>query len=88
MVEKEKNSYTMSTTELKINLLNRIASLDDIHLIKQIQALLDFELGEEPYKLSDEQRHRIMEAKEEYLQGKTLSEKEANYAIEAWLKEK
>jgi len=78
----------MSTAELKINLINRITQLNDANLVAQIQRLLDFELNENIYKLSKEQLDNIREAKEEYISGKIMTDKQANSDIEQWLKEK
>lgn len=52
-------------------------------MIKQI--LLDFELENKIYQLSDDQLNRIQEAKNEYKQGKVVSNEQANKDIEQWL---
>ena len=78
----------MSTADLKIELINRITNLKDDSIIEQIQRMLDFEVEEGIYKLSEEQTQRIMEAREEYSAGKILSEKKANSEIEKWLNSK
>ncbi|HMR17928.1 MAG TPA: hypothetical protein PKA53_01395 [Sphingobacterium sp.] len=78
----------MSTAELKIDIINRITNLKDAYLVEQIQRLLDFELEDIPYSLSKEQKQRINEAREEFSQGKVLSEAQANSDIEKWLDEK
>ena len=78
----------MSSTDLKIDLINRITNLKDDSIIEQIQRMLDFEVEEGIYKLSEKQTQRIMEAREEYSAGKILSEKEANSEIERWLDSK
>ena len=78
----------MSTADLKTDLINRIINLKDDYIIDQIQRMLDFEFEDGVYKLSEEQTQRIMEAREEYASGKTLSEKEANSEIEKWLNSK
>ncbi|MEO6683246.1 MAG: hypothetical protein ABIN48_10550 [Ginsengibacter sp.] len=78
----------MSTADIKKDLINRINNLEDDSIIEQIQLLLDFEFEEGIYKLSEEQTQRIMEAREEYSEGKILSEKKANSEIEKWLNSK
>ena len=75
----------MSSTDLKIDLINRITNLKDDAIIEQIQQLLDFEFEDGVYKLSEEQTQRIMEAREEYSAGKILSEIKANSEIEIWM---
>lgn len=78
----------MSTAELKLNIINRIAQLKDKHLIIQIQSMLDAKINEDIYELSKEEKQRIAEAKEEYSQGRVISNNRANAKIKKWLKEK
>ena len=79
----------MSTAELKIDLINRIANLKEAHLVKEIQRLLDFEIDEGVYKFSKEQKQRIVEARKEYADDKVLSEAQANFErkeiLEYWI---
>lgn len=79
--------FKMSSAELKLNIINQIANLKNIAVIEQIQRLLDFELQEDTYKLSEEQEQRVFEAREEYSKGKILSDKQANSEIDKWLNE-
>ena len=74
----------MSTAELKIDLINKIAKLKEVRIIEEIQRFLDFELDKGEYKLSAGQRNRIQEAQKDDV----LTEEEANKEIEEWLKEK
>jgi len=74
----------MSTAELKLDIINRIANLKESYIIEEIQRLLDFELDKDVYQLSDEQRKRLIEAKTD----KILTEAEANSEIKKWLNEK
>lgn len=78
----------MSTAELKINIINRISNLEDDAVIEKIKRLLDFELENKIYQLSDDQLNRIQEAKNEYAKGKIVSNEQANKDIEQWLNEK
>lgn len=77
----------MSLAESKIKLIQRIANLQDNSIVNKIEKLINEELGEEIYTLSDDEKTRIKEGKEEYKNGKTLSEKEANSEIDRWLNE-
>jgi hypothetical protein len=79
---------TMSTAELKIDLISRIAHTDEPHIIEELSKLLNFELDNETYKLNPEQLHRVSEAKAEYLSGNVISEQQAVEAIDQWLNEK
>ncbi len=78
----------MSTSDLKIDLINKISQLKEIRIIQEIKRLLDFELENEVYELNVNQKNRIAKAKNEYSQSDILSEKEANIEIESWLKER
>ena len=80
----------MSTSEqqMKLDIINRISVLDDARIIKEIKKLLDFELDEKVYELDQSQKNRIEEARHEYKNAQTLTEKEANNEIDQWLNEK
>ncbi len=78
----------MSTAELKLDLINKISEMKEVGIIKEIKKLIDFELNEDIFELNQLQIDRIAEAKEEYSNGKILSEKQANSDIEKWLNEK
>ena len=74
----------MSTAEMKFNLINKIIRLNETRIIEEIQNLLDFELDEGVFQISDIQKERLIEAKNDPI----LSEEEANNEIEKWLQEK
>ncbi len=74
----------MSTAELKLDVINKITNLKEVHIIEEIQKLLDFELDKGIFQLNNAQRKRILEAKEDDI----ISEDDANLEIEEWLKEK
>lgn len=78
----------MSTAELKIDLINKIAQLKEVRIIEELQKLLDFELDKGIFRLNKKQRMRIVEAQQELHNGETLTEKQADKDIEEWLKEK
>ena len=71
----------MSTADLKIDLINKIANLKEVHIIEEIQKLLDFELGKGIFQLNDKQKSRLIEAKTD----QTFSESQANNDIQEWL---
>ncbi len=78
----------MSIAEIKIDIIHKITDLQDDKIIKQIKDILDFELNQDTYLLSEPQQKQILEAREEYLAGNILSEHAANEQIEEWLKGK
>lgn len=75
----------MPTSNLKIDLINRITQLKESYVIDEINRILDFELDEGSFKLNSTQKARIPEGREEYKAGKVLTEKEANKQIQEWL---
>jgi hypothetical protein len=77
----------MSTAELKIDLISRIAHTNEPGIIEELSRILDFELEEEPYQLTAEQEQQINEAQAEYLAGRFLTEEQADEIIEQWLNE-
>ena len=80
----------MSSAELqlKLDIINRITELKEIRVIKEIKKLLDFELDEEIYVLSQQQESRIAEARKEYTNVEISSDEEVKKEIEKWLSEK
>jgi len=78
----------MSTAELKIDLISRIANTNESRIIEELRKLLDFELDKDVYELNPQQYQRVSEAKAEYLAGNVLSEQQADEAIDQWLSER
>lgn len=78
----------MSTAELKIDLISRIANINDPGIIEGLCKLLDFELEKDIYKLTPDQEQNVNEAKAEYLAGHILPEQQADEIIDQWLNEK
>ncbi|MCT2406895.1 hypothetical protein NZD88_04930 [Chryseobacterium antibioticum] len=78
----------MNTADLKADLINRISQLQEKRIIEEIQKLLDFELNENEYILTESQKERIAEAQAEYKSSAYLTEDKANQDIEEWLGEK
>ena len=74
----------MSTAEIKLDLINKITRLKETRIVEEIQKILDFELDEGDFEVSDLQNERLTEAQNDTV----LSEQEANNEIEKWLQEK
>jgi hypothetical protein len=78
----------MSTLELKQKLINSIKEIDNPELLKEVFRLLEIENEEaEIYKLSEEEKKGIEEARAEIQAGKYISDENANKDIDKWLKE-
>ena len=78
----------MKISDLKEELINKLNGVEDIHIIKEMKMLLEFELEEKVFELSESQRIRIQKAKSEYLNSEILDSKVADRDIEKWLNEK
>lgn len=77
----------MNAAELKIDLINRIANMDDPGIIDALRKMLDFKQDKGIYQLSSAQTARVAEAEAEYNAGNILSEQQADESIEQWLNE-
>ncbi|MEO6670220.1 MAG: hypothetical protein ABIN36_12135 [Ferruginibacter sp.] len=75
----------MNTANLKIDLINKITLIKEAKVIQEIKRVLDFELGEGIFELTNAQKKRIIEAKQEVKQKKYVTEFSANKEISEWL---
>lgn len=73
------NSLMMNTSDLKLDLINRITQLKEARIVEEIQKILDFELDQNDYILNEAQKERIAETREEYKNKTYLTEDKANY---------
>lgn len=62
--------------KLKLNIINKITQIEEVHIIEEIKQLLEFELNEGDFELNEIQEQRIAEGWEEYENGKIFSEEE------------
>ncbi|MCP1252469.1 MULTISPECIES: hypothetical protein [Elizabethkingia] len=74
----------MNTAELKIDIINKIIRLKEARIVEEIQQILDFELDQGVFQLSDAQNKRIIEA----AQDDYLTDEQANKDIDEWLQGK
>ncbi|ATL43693.1 hypothetical protein CQS02_10475 [Elizabethkingia miricola] len=74
----------MNTAELKIDIINKITKLKEARIVEEIQKILDFELDQGVFQLSDAQNKRIIEA----AQDDYLTDEQANKDIDEWLQGK
>jgi metal-sulfur cluster biosynthetic enzyme len=73
----------MNTAELKIDTINKITKLK-ARIIEEIQKILDFELDQGIFQLSEAQNNRIIEAAQDVF----LTDEQANKDIDEWLQGK
>ncbi|MDV2447109.1 hypothetical protein CMU93_06275 [Elizabethkingia anophelis] len=74
----------MNTAELKIDIINKITNLKEVRIVEEIQKILDFELDQGVFQLSESQNKRIIEA----AQDDYLTDEQANKDIDEWLQGK
>lgn len=76
----------MSEVELKKRLINRIMRSRDSALLREAYRLMGTDVaGLEPYKLTKQQQASVKKGKKDVKAGRTLSEREANKAVDEWL---
>jgi len=76
----------MSTTGLKERLIDRIKEIDDEDILAEAYRLLGTDPDlEEPYKLNNQQKAAIDEAREQIRKGEYLTNNEADKEIDEWL---
>lgn len=78
----------MSGAELKKRLIEQIQKIDDVNLLGEAFRLLQPKSDDiDVYRLSEEQRGAVNEAREQYARGEFLTDDEANKNIDEWLNE-
>ena len=77
----------MSTIELRKRLIDKIQKTDNENLLEEAYRLLELETQDiEVYKLTDEQRKAVNEARQQIKNGEFLTDEQANNEIDEWLK--
>ena len=76
----------MSTIELRRRLIDKIQKTENEDLLAEAYRLLELETGDiEMYKLNDDQRKAINEARQQINSGQFLTNEQSNKEIEEWL---
>jgi hypothetical protein len=77
----------MSTIDLRERLIGKIQQIENSDILAEAYRLLGLELEvDEPYKLSQEQKNAVKEAREQIKNGAFLTDAEADNDIDEWLK--
>lgn len=77
----------MSTSELKKRLIDKIKETDNNNLLEEAFRLLQLESEDiEAYKLSEDQKNAVNEARQQIKNGQFLTDDEANKDIDEWLR--
>jgi predicted transcriptional regulator len=75
----------MSTIELKKKIIDQLSRIDDVSFLKAIKTLVDSKAHDEIYKLSEFQKERIREGREQLKKGQTISNETVQKEIDQWL---
>jgi tRNA A22 N-methylase len=76
----------MSTVELRKRLIDKIQTTKDERILEEAYRLLEIETEDiEIYKLNDDQKRAISEARQQIKNGQFLTDEQANKEIDEWL---
>lgn len=76
----------MSTVELRKRLIDKIQHTQDERILEEVYRLLELDAEDtEIYRLNDDQKKAINEAREQVKSGQFLTEEQANKEIDEWL---
>lgn len=77
----------MSTAELKLQIINKVSSINDELILEEIYRLIDIESGMDSlYRLSDEERKAIEIGRKDINEGRLYSSEQADNMVKEWLK--
>lgn len=77
----------MNTRNLKQEVLERIAVIDDQSFLEVIKSLLDYKQSEPVMVLPPDLKKRLLMASEEAKKGNFISEEEMDEQVASWLRE-
>lgn len=81
------NDKAMMTIELRKKLIDKIQETKDDRILEEAYRLFELETEDiEVYKLNDDQKKAISEARQQIKNGQFLTEENANKEIDEWLK--
>ena len=78
----------MSTVELKHTIIEKLSQINDTSFLKAIKIIVESKANEDVYKLSDLQKKRIEESREQVKLGQTISNDALQKEIKQWLSTK
>jgi len=78
----------MSTIELRHIIIEKLSQIDDVSFLKAIKTIVESKANEDVYKLSDFQKKRIKESREQVKLGQTISNDALQKEIKEWLSTK
>lgn len=78
----------MSTIELRQVITEYLLHIDDASFLNAIKTILESKVSEDSYKLSDYQKKRIENGREQLKKGQTISNESLKLEINQWLSTK
>jgi glycerol-3-phosphate responsive antiterminator len=78
----------MTAIELKKQLIDRIAVIDDVSFLKAIKTILDAKSSSQKLSLTDNQISEILESKKQIASGLVAKQDEIDKKFDKWLNEK
>jgi hypothetical protein len=80
--------FDMSTIELRHVISEYLKCIDDASFLNAIKTIIESKVSEGTYKLSDFQKKRINEGREQAMEGQTISDESLKQEIDLWLSTK
>ncbi|MEI6885950.1 MAG: hypothetical protein WCO02_15765 [Bacteroidota bacterium] len=78
----------MSTVELRHLITEYLSQIDDVSFLKAIKTIIESKVSDGIYKLSDDQKKRVEQAREQIRKRQTISDKEVQKEVDLWLNSK
>ncbi len=76
----------MSAAELKLEIINKVSSINDELILEEIHRLIDLESGMDSiYRLSDEEKKAIEIGRKDIQEGRLYTSEQADTMIKEWL---
>ncbi|HUW06739.1 MAG TPA: hypothetical protein VMW01_10815 [Williamwhitmania sp.] len=75
----------MSTIELRHIINEYLTHIDDASFLNAIKTIPESNVAEGPYKLSDYEKKRVEEGREQLKKGETISNESLNSEVDQWL---
>ena len=75
----------MSTVELRHTIIEKLSQIEDVSFLRAIKTIVESKASEDIYKLSDFQKKRIKESREQVKLGQTISNDALQKEIRKWL---
>ncbi|HPW66930.1 MAG TPA: hypothetical protein PLY32_02030 [Salinivirgaceae bacterium] len=78
----------MNTVELRHVIAEYLSHIDDASFLNAIKTIIESKVSEGTYKLSDYQKQRVENGREQLKKGQTISNKSLKLEINQWLNTK